>query len=72
MTTACPPDGLGYWPFATREDLARDLVESYEAGATIRELVASRGICFGTVQQLLREGDAVMRPRGSTRHPTPA
>lgn len=74
MSTACPRTDapefrVGYWPFATREELARDLVESYDAGASVRELVASRGICFGTVRQLLREGGAVMRPRGYTARP---
>ncbi|MFF3096737.1 helix-turn-helix domain-containing protein [Streptomyces cyaneofuscatus] len=64
-----PEFGHGYWPFETRAELVADLVESYHAGASIRELVASRGICFGTVQNLLREGEAVMRPRGDTRRP---
>ncbi|GAA2948808.1 helix-turn-helix domain-containing protein [Kitasatospora cinereorecta] len=64
-----PGFGFGYWPFATREGLARDLVESYDAGASIRELVTSRGICFGTTRKLLHEGGAVMRPRGDTRRP---
>lgn len=64
-----PEYGPGYYPFETREELVADLVESYDAGASIRELVASRGICFGTMQNLLREGGAVMRPRGDTRRP---
>ncbi|MFC8723677.1 helix-turn-helix domain-containing protein [Streptomyces bacillaris] len=54
---------------AARAALARDLTESYDAGASIRELVESRGLAFGTVQRLLREGGAVMRPPGSTRRP---
>jgi hypothetical protein len=64
-----PEFGPGYFPFKSRAELVADLVESYHAGASIRELVASRGICFGTVQNLLREGQAVMRPRGDTRRP---
>ncbi|MGW5930546.1 helix-turn-helix domain-containing protein [Streptomyces anulatus] len=67
--TEAPEFGPSYYPFETRAELVADLVESYHAGASIRELVASRGICFGTVRALLREGNAVMRPRGDTRRP---
>lgn len=69
LPSEAPEFGSGYWPFETRAELVADLVDSYHAGASIRELVASRGICFGTVQNLLREGEAVMRPRGDTRRP---
>ncbi|MFJ2206021.1 helix-turn-helix domain-containing protein [Streptomyces microflavus] len=60
--------GTGYWPFKSREDLAAALVKDYDDNLlSIRDLVALYGICFGTVQRLLREGGAVMRPRGDTR-----
>ncbi|MEU6628359.1 helix-turn-helix domain-containing protein [Streptomyces parvus] len=39
-----------------------DVCDRYEAGATIRDLVVSHGLPFGTVQQLLRDGGAEMRP----------
>lgn len=70
-----PPKGGGRPRYRSAEEaaaraaLARDLAESYDAGASIRELVESRGLAFGTVQRLLREGGAVMRPPGSTRRP---
>lgn len=51
----------------TEERLAliRDVCERYEKGATIRDLVASHGIAYGTVQRLLRAGGVQMRPRNS-------
>ncbi|MEV3895388.1 helix-turn-helix domain-containing protein [Streptomyces anulatus] len=61
--------GTSYWPYRTREELAAALVAEYDDGASIRDLVALHGICFGTVQRFLREGGAVMRPRGDTRRP---
>ncbi|MFJ3545402.1 helix-turn-helix domain-containing protein [Streptomyces rubiginosohelvolus] len=70
-TLAYAPEepGTGYWPYKTREELAAALVAEYDDGASIRDLVALHGICFGTVQRLLREGGAVMRSRGDTRRP---
>lgn len=65
-----PEPGSGYWPYETREELAAALAAEYRKGATIRDLIKGHGICFGTVQRLLREGGAVMRPRGDTRRLT--
>ncbi|MFD3978350.1 helix-turn-helix domain-containing protein [Streptomyces griseus] len=48
-----------------RLDLVLDVSERYEKGATIRDLVASHGLPFGTVQRLLRDGGVQMRPRNS-------
>ncbi|MFJ5890381.1 helix-turn-helix domain-containing protein [Streptomyces californicus] len=48
-----------------RLDLVLDVSERYEKGATIRDLVASHGIAFGTVQRLLRDGGVQMRPRNA-------
>ncbi|WP_086777040.1 helix-turn-helix domain-containing protein [Streptomyces griseus] len=48
-----------------RLDLVLDVSERYEKGATIRDLVASHGLAYGTVQRLLRAGGVQMRPRNS-------
>ncbi|MFE4796166.1 helix-turn-helix domain-containing protein [Streptomyces sp. NPDC056708] len=54
-----------------RRALAHDLAESYEAGASIRELAASRDRAYGTVRKLLGEANVTIRPRGNTRTPNP-
>jgi hypothetical protein len=47
-----------------REQLARQIVARYEAGASIRELAAEQGRSYGFVHTVLRQSGAQMRGRG--------
>ncbi|MFE3378803.1 helix-turn-helix domain-containing protein [Streptomyces anulatus] len=49
-----------------RLDLILDVAARYEDGSTVRGLVASHGLAYGTVRTLLKSGGVQMRPR---RHP---
>ncbi|MEV5677256.1 helix-turn-helix domain-containing protein [Streptomyces sp. NPDC052179] len=48
-----------------RLDLILDVAGRYDDGATVRELVTTHGVAFGTVQRLLRDGGVQMRPRNA-------
>lgn len=47
-----------------REQLARDVVARYEAGASIRELAADLGRSYGFVHTLLKQSGVPLRGRG--------
>lgn len=51
----------------TRAALGKALREKYEAGATIRQLNQQTGRSFGSIQRLLADAGATMRPRGGSR-----
>lgn len=51
-------------PAERRQKVALDMQARYNAGSSIRNLVAHYGLAFGTVRTLLLEVDTPMRPRG--------
>lgn len=53
---------------STRDQLAWELRNEYERGASIRSLVASTGHSYGSIHSMLRESGAAMRSRGGPNH----
>lgn len=47
-----------------REQLAKQLVDGYIAGESVRVLSERVGKSYGFVHRILRESGVVMRPRG--------
>ncbi len=52
----------------TRDQVANELRDEYERGASIRSLAASTGHSYGSVHSMLRESGAAMRSRGGPNH----
>lgn len=52
----------------SREQLMQELRAAYEAGASIRSLVASTGRSYGSIHAMLRESGTTMRSRGGPNH----
>lgn len=52
---------------AERQTLAKDLVEQYADGASIRALATSIGRSYGFVHRVLTESGAPLRARGGVR-----
>ncbi|MCB0948376.1 MAG: transcriptional regulator [Mycobacterium sp.] len=52
----------------TRDQLASELRNEYERGASIRSLVAATGHSYGSIHSMLRESGATMRSRGGPNH----
>ncbi len=52
---------------AERQTLAKDLVERYAAGESIRALAASTGRSYGFVHRVLSESEVQLRQRGGAR-----
>ncbi|WP_026212224.1 helix-turn-helix domain-containing protein [Longispora albida] len=52
---------------AERQNLAKDLVERYAAGESIRSLAASTGRSYGFVHRVLSESEVQLRQRGGAR-----
>ena len=53
---------------SARDQLASELRNEYERGASIRSLVASTGHSYGSVHSVLRESGVAMRSRGGPNH----
>jgi predicted transcriptional regulator len=47
-----------------RQEIAADLVERYERGATLRELADATGRSYGFVHRVLSQSGLVLRARG--------
>lgn len=52
---------------ARREQLAKELAESYQSGRSIRQLAADTGRSYGAVHRLLVDHGVVLRGRGGAR-----
>jgi hypothetical protein len=52
----------------SRDQLLTELRTAYEAGSSIRALVASTGHSYGSIHTMLRESGATMRSRGGPNH----
>lgn len=52
-----------------RDQAAEALRKRYEAGDSIRALMAATGRSYGYIHGLLTHAHTVMRPRGGPRHP---
>ncbi len=52
---------------AERQNLAKDLVERYTAGESIRALASSTGRSYGFVHRVLSESEIQLRQRGGAR-----
>lgn len=52
-----------------REQLTKQLVAGYAAGASVRELSEQVGRSYGFVHRLLKEAGVTMRSRGDWRKP---
>ncbi|CAJ1504484.1 helix-turn-helix domain-containing protein [[Mycobacterium] burgundiense] len=57
-------------PNKARDQLLGDLRSAYEAGASIRTLVANTGRSYGSIHAMLRESGTTMRSRGGPNHRT--
>jgi len=55
----------------SRTQLAADLKEQYEQGASIRALAQTTGRSYGFVHQLLTEAQVTLQGRGRARQPEP-
>ncbi|MGZ8801871.1 MAG: helix-turn-helix domain-containing protein [Mycobacterium sp.] len=51
-----------------RDQLASELRNQYERGASIRSLVATTGHSYGSIHSMLRESGTAMRSRGGPNH----
>ncbi|MGW2371883.1 MULTISPECIES: helix-turn-helix domain-containing protein [Kitasatospora] len=49
---------------AERHNLARDMRQMYDAGASVREIAEKYERSYGSVHRLLRMADVTFRPRG--------
>ena len=52
----------------TRDELAHELRNAYESGASIRKLAATTGRSYGAVHSMLVASGTTMRSRGGPNH----
>jgi hypothetical protein len=57
-------------PNTARDQLLHELRSAYEGGSSIRTLMASKGLSYGSIHSMLRESGTTMRSRGGPNHRT--